>query len=124
MSKKKAERALKAQQAAQERFAEFVKITRRQITRARMIEDNEAKATMLESALKLARHDMEALELELGELFLSKKVTDDLVGALEQIADEADGLIKEMEELANILDKVEKGAQLISKALKTIANFV
>ncbi|MXO90849.1 hypothetical protein [Pontixanthobacter aquaemixtae] len=116
----KAERALKAQQKAQDLFTQYVTKVRRQITRARMIEGDEVRAAMLEAGLAVARRDMEDLELELGALLLSQDVTDDIIAQLTDAADRANDLLDQMEDIANILDKVEQGAKLISGVLKTV----
>lgn len=117
----KAEKAIEAQRKAQELFGRFVVAIRRQITQARMIEGNEPKAAMLEGALSVARRDMEDLELELGALLLSKNVTEAIISDLTDAAEQADELLKEMEDLSDFLGKVEKGARLIGSVLKTVA---
>lgn len=117
----KAQRALEAQQEAQELFSRFVAQVRRKITQARMIEGNEPKAAMLEGALNVARRDMEDLELELGELLLSESVSEEIIDQLKHASEEADALLEEMKEFSEFLAKVEKGANLISSVLKTVA---
>lgn len=117
----KAERAIEAQRDAQALFSRFVAQVRRQITQARMIEGNEPKAAMLEGALNVARRDMEDLELELGALLLSEEVSEDIIERLNEASAEADELLEDMKDFSDFLAKVEKGANLITNVLKTVA---
>lgn len=117
----KAERAIEAQREAQALFSRFVAQVRRQITQARMIEGNEPKAAMLEGALNVARRDMEDLELELGALLLSEEVSEDIIERLNDASAEADELLEDMKDFSDFLAKVEKGANLITNVLKTVA---
>lgn len=117
----KAERAIEAQREAQALFSRFVAQVRRQITQARMIEGNEPKAAMLEGALNVARRDMEDLELELGALLLSEEVSEDIIERLNEASAEADELLEDMKDFSDFLAKVEKGANLITNVLKTVA---
>lgn len=118
-----AQRIVAATQAAQERFDAYSRQVRAEITMA-LFQGNEARAAMLEGALKQAARDVNKMERMLQRVLLSNAVVDDVVGGLEGVAAEADALLEEMERLGRTLDRIAKGAEIITKALQTLARFV
>lgn len=118
-----AERLITIMNEVNERFDAYTRTVRSEITRA-IFRGDRVEAAMLDGALKSARKDVTTMERNLARVLLSSEVVDQLVGELEGVAGEADQLLADLAAHGKTLDRIKLGADIIAKAVKTVAKFV
>lgn len=118
----RAHQIIEINREANERFDEFARILIAEIQLADFNGD-ETRADALAGIQKNATKNIRKLNTDVRKVIKSTAVVEDVVSGLRGVAEEADEELKKLKSFGESLDKIKQGADIIVRAVQTVAKF-